>query len=512
MFLSTVAAAVLCFCSAEPSTAERAGELISRLGSSDYRDREAAFRELDSLGEAALERLASARASGDSEVARRAAELIRRIERRTASARMLAPTMVELRIENLPLPEAVREFAAKTSLPVELHGDQSRFADRKVTFECGRVTVWEALAGFTRAANLTEWDGVSPLPGAPATVAQGQFDGLAQPLPAGRIIVRSSGSARQINSPHGHKLLLLDGTPPSVTDHIGGAVRIRILPVGTSLPNLVAGGEELVLPLQVTLEPRLTWAYDRRPAVRIGQATDDAGQLLTANVVGASPVAVQMDELVVFGAMDMPVGRPALVQRRQFVPLRFRKGELPARSLRDVTGVLTLPLRSTGTVAALDNPLTAVGKTVHSANGSMTLNAAERTAAGDVRLEVSLELPPGVESAWPFGGNRAAIAGNVQMRFQNGALVQQLNGAPANLPGGVNDFMGLSLSDADGNRFRAQNVHQQQVTHSGDGTRIRLGLTFRPGKGGHEAARLTFSAVCPETVEVPFTFAEVALQ
>jgi hypothetical protein len=245
--------------------------------------------------------------------------------------------------------------------------------------------------------------------------------------------------------------------------------------------------------------------------VRIGQATDDAEQRLTASVVGVTAPVVQMDEMVVFGAMDMPVGRTALAQPSQFVPLRFRKGELPARSLRDVAGVLTLPLRASGTVAVVDNPLSAVGTTVRSAHGSLTLNAAERTAGGDFKLEVSLDLPPGVESAWPFPGNRAVGAGNVQMRFQNGAFVQQLNGPPANLPGGVNDFMGLSLADADGKRLRAHNVHQQQVNSSADGMRIRLGLTFRPSDEAREPARLTFTAVYPTTVEVPFAFAELPL-
>lgn len=483
---------------------ERAGELVGRLGSADYRERESAFRELDNLGEAALRTLKSARASFDTETAKRAAELIERIQRRASAARILAPKTVDINLDDVPIPEAVRELATKTGLPLELIGDRGILAGRKITYRSGPVTAWEALAGFTRAASLTEWDGLSAVSGIPVAVPQATVDAAQQlMLPQGRVIVRSSSTTRNAVSPYASKIVLYDGTPPAEVALCGGAARLRALSPGLTLPNVSAGADEFLLPLQVSLESRLAWAHGGRPTVRIAQATDESGQRLTANILNTATPAVKVDDLVVFGAMEMPMGRPGPTHRSQYVSLRFRRGEKPTRVLRDVTGTLTLPLRMAGEVVAIDNPLAAPGKSARAANGSMTIHSASRTNSGDVKFDVSIELPPGIESAWP-------IAGNMQMRFQNGAMVQQLNGAAA-LSGGPTDYMGLSLSDASGHRFRAAHVSQQQVSYTADGIRVRLGLTYRSGKGTSAPSRLTYSAMYPTTVELPFAFSELPM-
>ena len=79
-FLTTltalICAAAIC---GEPTTTTRVPDLVAQLGSANYQEREAAFRALDELGQAALGDLRAALASPDSEIARRASELVRRI-------------------------------------------------------------------------------------------------------------------------------------------------------------------------------------------------------------------------------------------------------------------------------------------------------------------------------------------------------------------------------------------------------------------------------------------------
>src|SRR5262245_17673908 len=70
--------------------------LIAQLGSSRFQDREKASQALDAMGEAALPALRNAARSGDAEVARRSEKLLRDINKRLETARLLAPKRVHL--------------------------------------------------------------------------------------------------------------------------------------------------------------------------------------------------------------------------------------------------------------------------------------------------------------------------------------------------------------------------------------------------------------------------------
>ena len=76
--------------------------LAGRLASRDFRERETASQDLDRLGEAALPLLRQASKSADAETRRRAGRLIEHIERRQASAHLLAPTYVSLNYDHVP--------------------------------------------------------------------------------------------------------------------------------------------------------------------------------------------------------------------------------------------------------------------------------------------------------------------------------------------------------------------------------------------------------------------------
>jgi hypothetical protein len=161
-------------------------QLVARLGSENFRQRESATKELDALGEQALEALRTAAKSSDMEVASRAAALVARIEHRAENARLLAPTYVELSFKDTPVEEAVAELAKKSGYQVIIAGDRTKLAGRKVTLETGKVTFWKALEALCERAELVEADGTVNVPPVnqpvpfPQPVPPIQF----QPLPA----------------------------------------------------------------------------------------------------------------------------------------------------------------------------------------------------------------------------------------------------------------------------------------------------------------------------------------
>jgi len=489
--------------------AERISGLISQLGSSNYRERLDAFRALDAIGEAALERLKAAAVSADTETSHRATELIRRIEHRVVSARTLTASMVEVKFNEMPVPEAIREFHAKTGLAVSAAGNTSGLKERKVTYQSGRVTVWEALEGFCKAANLSEWNGLTPMPGLPAANVVNEAPGNPVFMPQGRVIFRSS--VRSPGTGTAQQVYLYDATPSSLPTHASGAVRVRALPSGTPLPNLTADSDEMIIPLQVTLEPRLSWSG--APSIKIGSATDDRDQRLIASMVNFASAAPMDDDFMVMNAMMAGgiYGTSYYPQRSQYLALRFRKGDRPSKSLKELNGTLSLPLRVNGTIVSVDSPLKAVGKTFRGDHGTMTIHTAEVNDKGEVKVDVSLDLLPDVSPSILSGVNRVAMQ-NVQIQMQGGGIVQNINGGATNLPNGMVEYMGLAMTDVEGKRFNAAQVFQHQSTLGGmDGNKMRIGLLFRPGKDVGQAARLAFNGSHSASVETEFRFADLPL-
>src|SRR5947209_7359700 len=139
---------------AENAEAARVAKLVEQLGSGDFGEREKASQELDDIGAPAVEPLHKAVASEDAEVRRRADDLVRKIEKRTASARILTPTRVHLVYKDTPLPEAVADFKKKSGYGVVLHDPKGKLAGRKVTLDTGETTFWHAVDLFCREAGV----------------------------------------------------------------------------------------------------------------------------------------------------------------------------------------------------------------------------------------------------------------------------------------------------------------------------------------------------------------------
>lgn len=144
------------------SDKNKIGQLIAQLGSTNFRERESANKELDAIGEHALEELRKAAKNSDMEIASRAAALITKIEQRAENARLLAPTYIELNLKDATIDDAIAELSKKSGYNIIVGGDKTKMSDRRVTLATGRVTFWKAFDMLCQKAGLVEADANTP--------------------------------------------------------------------------------------------------------------------------------------------------------------------------------------------------------------------------------------------------------------------------------------------------------------------------------------------------------------
>src|SRR5437660_9665351 len=89
-------------------------ELIARLGSTKFKEREEATHALEAIGGPAMEALQRAARNNDPEIGRRAQGLAHTIQRQIDTGRFLAPLRLHLVYKETPVVQAVRDLAEKT--------------------------------------------------------------------------------------------------------------------------------------------------------------------------------------------------------------------------------------------------------------------------------------------------------------------------------------------------------------------------------------------------------------
>ena len=132
-------------------------ELVSRLGSNTYADREAAGEALVKIGREALPALGKAAESRDPEVRRRAATLAARIE----AGAVLNATRVRLDVHDRPLAEAVEAIERESAMRlrpgvgVGKVGVEPTWPEGRVTLEASEpVPFWQAVDRLCAAGGL----------------------------------------------------------------------------------------------------------------------------------------------------------------------------------------------------------------------------------------------------------------------------------------------------------------------------------------------------------------------
>src|SRR5262249_13471582 len=141
---------------AADNDADKIDQLIEQLGSGTFKDRESATKALDAIGAPALEKLRKAAESEDLEIKRRAADLVKRIEKRAEVSRVLQAKRVHLVYKDTPLKDAVADFKKKSGYDVALLDAENKIGDRKITLDTGDVTFWEAFDKFCEAAGVQQ--------------------------------------------------------------------------------------------------------------------------------------------------------------------------------------------------------------------------------------------------------------------------------------------------------------------------------------------------------------------
>jgi hypothetical protein len=141
---------------------QRIEKLIKDLGSNKFAERSKARQELKRIGEPALEALRKALKCDDAETRRAAGDLLKGIEARALTERLLAPKRVRLDMRDMPVPDAVAELSRQSGYRIELQGDQAALRARKVTLQTGETTFWEAFDRLCREAGLVEATPVNP--------------------------------------------------------------------------------------------------------------------------------------------------------------------------------------------------------------------------------------------------------------------------------------------------------------------------------------------------------------
>lgn len=333
-----------------------AAELVRQLGSSSFRDREAAYDELMRRGAAASGALELGVRSDDREIRRRCQDLLRQIEDAELRALLLAPHLTRFRFDNTPLRSALLEIEERTGL----QRAAPEPAGRRVSLDTGEGPFWQAWEQFCKDAGLCEADSTFEPPG------------------------------------RGGPQVKLQNGKSDAAACLGSPLRVRALSAVATVRGVgaeVQYGGPVATVLEIRAEPHLDLlAVD---AVRIRKVRAHDGKLLVlAGSVPQRPVHVP--ELLVDAE-----GRPVLGKAGWLIPI-WLPGLTHLQPPQELAGVVEARFLVRRNCLTIPAPLEAVGKTFAGKRGvSLTLRAAAISPDDTVTLTVQLDRPDGLLAAGP---------------------------------------------------------------------------------------------------------------
>jgi hypothetical protein len=488
----------------------RIDDLIAQLGSKNYRLREAATKNLDAIGEAALEPLRKAVNNPDMEIADRAASLVTSIEQRAENARLIAPTYVDLTLKDSPVEYAVAELAKKSGYPIAVAGDKSKLAGRKVTLETGKVPFWKAFEMLCEKAEIDFAQPVVAVNPAQTVIGQGK-------------VIRTISVGQTSDS----GISLVDGKPKSAPMHVEGAVRIRAVDNADLRARFGAVPEgEIPLFLAMQAEPKIQVV--QVIGVRIDQAIDNNDQRLTQSMVVSGP-QWPADELDIMERQRQlkaqALGRAGA--DRQTGTARMKRGEKASESIKELHGVVSLKIRTGAEeLAAVENIMKAKGQSAKGKfDATLKIIELKTLADGDVEIGIELQHPQEIQPVrngnpgLQLNGN-LQINGNVQIQIAPAPPNGGLPPVPVVLQGAANyNNFGLELIDAKGAPIKLAKLLltrcQIQVVQAFQGdvavrTTVAT-MAFHPERD-QEAAKLVFRGTRLTSVDVPFVLNDVPVK
>jgi hypothetical protein len=476
---------------------QRVDELIGKLGSAKFTDRDRATRELEILGPKALKQLRAAVLSGDAEIRFRASLLVRKIEDQQLTAALLAPKRVHLSVKNVSVAEAVAELAKQSGYPIKLVGNVASLTNQKITLDTGDTTFWDALEQLSAKGGLVE------------TMTNPVQDELLKKME------KKAGGPAGFADPSSGIQLTAGDPPDSPVLHLG-SVRPRLIEAKTK-NNDVSGEVEVIL--EVNAEPRLE-GFGSAGQPRVLKAVDGQGQMLA---VLPQPIAEQFEfggfvngngnfrgngnVVMVNGNVVSSMGGPLLHGGPFQVKLRLAPAARPAKVLKELSGTLIVQtVVDAEPRVIVDKILQAAGQSAKGKDGTILhVRSVEKMTGGDVHIEIGLETAPGQGMGGLGGGANVVI-------IQGGGNVQ-INGNNINGGGNAGSTAGMPrLLDAAGKSFTLVQQTSPSVTIANGQVTQNITLVYRPQVGQGAPAQLVLPGQRVFTFEVPFKLQNVVIR
>jgi hypothetical protein len=230
-------------------TTEKIDALVRQLGSQRFVDRQAAMLALEQHGPNALPVLREALQNTDPEIRNRAALLLDRIERKIATERALAPTLVRLDYKDVRISDAFSDFAAKTGIRIQCQCEnESVLRDRRVTLHTGEMRFWDA---FELLCQKAEFCQLSHYPGR-------------LPLFLTKVFTNRGESGQGLDSNLSLIVAPLERKTNPVPTHVLGSLRVRAVPSSWDGENSLTRSnpkqpKKVGFCLELTCEPKAAW-------------------------------------------------------------------------------------------------------------------------------------------------------------------------------------------------------------------------------------------------------------
>jgi hypothetical protein len=464
--------------SPEPAGAEnpRIGELIRKLGSSSYLQREHARKELEAIGSPALDTLRRARKASDVETRRRIEELMRRCEEQLLTRRVLAPKEIELNLVDADVDQAIVELTRVSGYPIQFAGDRTALGSKKFTLATGKTSFWQALDRFCDEAGLTEKADLAPKVAATSTIV----------IRRGRIkqTVDLSGAP---TAPE--PIVLTPRGSEKTACSYAGAVKSQ-LRVSRDEQT-----KDLILTFVIHVEPRLlNSSVEGRPVLE--KALDQQRCQLLERAEETKPADAESDQEAVVGIpFNGTFSNQTLLRRN--TQIRLKEGEQAARLLKEVTGKLTLQVElANEAIVKVDQILQASGRTVQGIGGGTMRIDAVHKVGDDVEIKVTMDdLNPN-----PFGGN--AFNNGVFLRGNNVLIRGGGMGVRAEMP---------HLLDAKGQKFIIADFSTQGTNLANGSVSQTATILYRPNPQQGAPSELVVFGTVMHTIAAPFRFENVPL-
>jgi hypothetical protein len=378
------AAVTLLFAASAASAQETPAQLVAKLGSRNYPERERAAKALEQIGKPAMAALREAAGSAELETKRRAIFVLERIEDRVIADELTTPTKLRLNFRDLPIDQALK--TAETQMNLRLVGINRK---ERISLDTGAVPYWQAWQRLCAAAQLEETD-YARSAAKLKRITEADRETLFRALGGSQVEVFPF-----IGLPIGFAAQP-DLRPYAADDRHSVRVRARWHGVDKSIDGKTP---HAVFAFELRAEPRLEIAT--LPSVEITKIVDERGDSRAVRTLRVMPEGVQAKDATFLAAYAGEI---------QFTGLLHLKA-IPwpdeTRALKELHGRVRIDVTARPRLLEFPNVLKAAGKTDKSYQGiTVKVLAAEIGDEGEIRVRLHVD---NIDSLTPQTQEQAVV-------------------------------------------------------------------------------------------------------